>query len=567
MTDSIIEKLTGPGGPFEFVQIEVNGVPCRVFRDTPAYLSSLYETLPHFADKTLVVYEGRRLTYSDATAQAATLAAHLRDKYDIRRGSRVAIVMRNAPEWIVSFLAITSLGAVAVLVNSRGKAGEIAYCLESTSCTLAVTDRRCAEGLDDTTAADIPRLVTDVPEGDEKGSGFLDGILAAAGNMELQTTACDPEDPALILFTSGTTGRPKGAVLTHRGVMTALKTNQFSNALIGAQMAALLGIDLQTLAANRPQTCTLLMFPLFHVSGCHSVLLPSLAQGGKVVLMRRWNAESTLQLIEREKITVFPGVPTMHWDLLQVKDREKYDLSSLSALSIGGQATPVPLLDALKKAFPAAVIGTGYGMTETNGAIALTIGEEFLALPSSAGKAVATSEIRIMKNDGKWAGTKETGEICVRGATVMSGYDNRPEANAECFKDGWFRTGDVGYLDEEQRLYIVDRQTDMVISGGENIYCAEIERVLSEHPSILEDVTFGIPDDRLGEKLVAMVRLRDGESTDAAEIEDFLGKHLAAYKIPKIIAIVEDPLPRNPAGKIPKPKIRELFLSTLDDSE
>ncbi|MCP4301609.1 MAG: long-chain fatty acid--CoA ligase [Gammaproteobacteria bacterium] len=222
---------------------------------------------------------------------------------------------------------------------------------------------------------------------------------------------------------------------------------------------------------------------------------------------------------------------------------------------------------AIQVAFPTAVLGVGYGMTETNGAITLAIGEDLLGAPTSAGKAVATTEIRLMADDGSWAARGTDGEICVRGATIMSGYDNRAEANAESFKDGWFCTGDVGYLDEDQRLYIVDRKTDMVISGGENIYCAEVERVFSQHPAILEAVTFGIPDDRLGEKLIAMVRLRHGESTDAAEIENFLKEHLATYKVPKIIAIVEDPLPRNPAGKIPKPKIRELFLSTLDESE
>jgi len=567
MTDPIIEQLTAAGGPFEFVNIEVGGVPCRVFRDTPSYLGTLYQNLPQFSDKILVVYEGRRLSYADVAAQAATLAAHLRDQHDVGRGSRVAIVMRNCPEWLISFIAITSLGGVAVLVNSRGKPEEIAYCLESTNCSVAIADQRCATGLDDTPAASIPRLVTDVPEGDQAGSGFLDGILAAAGDLALETTDCDPEEPALILFTSGTTGQPKGALLTHRGVMTALQTNQYSNALIGAQMAARYGIDLETLAANRPQSCTLLMFPLFHVSGCHSVLLPALAGGGKIVLMKRWNAETAMGLIESEKITVFPGVPTMHWDLLQVPEREKYDLSSMSSMSIGGQATPVPLLDAIREAFPTAIIGVGYGMTETNGAITLAIGEDLLGAPTSAGKAVATTEIRLMADDGSWAAAGRDGEICVRGATIMSGYDNRPEANAESFKDGWFCTGDIGYLDEHERLYIVDRKTDMVISGGENIYCAEVDRIFSQHPAVLEAVTFGIPDDRLGEKLIAMVRLRHGESTDAAEIDDFLGQHLARYKLPKIIAIVEDPLPRNPAGKIPKPKIRELFLSSLEESE
>ncbi len=562
MTDPITASLTAEGAPFEFVSIEVHGVPCRVFRDTPPYLSTLYENLDAFADRTFAVYEGRRLTYAEVSAQAATLAAHLREEYGIGRGSRVAIVMRNAPEWLISFIAITSLGGVAVLVNSRGTAEDTAYCLKSSECVLAIADRRCSTGLDKTGAADVPCLITDVPVGGETGKGSLDEILATASDdAKLETTECDPEEPALILFTSGTTGRPKGALLTHRGVMTALKTNQFSTALIGAQMAAKYGIDIETLAANRPQPCTLLMFPLFHVSGCHSVLLPSLTQGGKIVFMKRWNAKEALELVESEKITTFPGVPTMHWDLLQVPDRERYDVSSMSSMSIGGQATPLPLLEALREAFPSAVLGVGYGMTETNGAVALTIGDDFLAAPTSAGRAVATTEIRLLGDDGAWAGEGEDGEICVRGATVMSGYDNRPEANAESFLDGWFRTGDVGYIDQDGRLYIVDRKTDMVISGGENIYCAEVERVLQQHPAVLEGSTFGVPDDRLGEKLIATVRLRPDESVDAEGIRSFLSEHLAAYKVPKGIIIRDEPLPLNAAGKILKGQLRESYLA------
>lgn len=562
MTESIVDRLTAKGAPFEFETVSVRGTRCRVFKNTPPYLSTLYANLDVFSDRIFAVYEGRRLSYADVIAQAATLAAHLREHHDIGRGSRVAIVMRNAPEWVVAFLAITSLGGVAVLVNSRGTADDIAYCLTSTKCDLAIADRRCAGGLGNTEAAELPCLVTDVPVAGETGSGSLDEILATASAGQLEHTECAPEDPALILFTSGTTGHPKGALLTHRGVMTALRTNEFSNALIGAQMAARYGIDLETLAANRPQPSTLLMFPLFHVSGCHSVLLPALVQGGKIVFMRRWNAEDALRLVETEKITTFPGVPTMHWDLLQVADRDKYDLTSMSALSIGGQATPVPLLEALQQAFPSAVIGTGYGMTETNGAITMTIGDEFIADPKSCGKAVATTDIRMLGDDGEWADDGEPGEICVRGATVMAGYDNRPEANAEAFRDGWFRTGDVGYFDSAQRLYIVDRQTDMVISGGENIYCAEVERVCSEHPAVLEVATFGVPDDRLGEKLIGMLRLRDGHATQAADIRSYLEANLAAYKVPKDILIVDEPLPRNPAGKVLKPVLREQYRSS-----
>lgn len=558
MSSEAIRQLTAPGGPFEFTQVTINDMQCKVFKDTPLCITSIFSALEQYEERDLAVYAQRRLTYRQAIDQAALLAQHLNVAFGIGKGNRVAIAMRNAPEWLVAFLAVTSLGAIPALVNSRGTADEIAYCITSTQCGLVLTDMQTEEGLDETSAGQLPRMTFDLTQmltlkGETRTlshSGRPPALLQAES---------DPDETALILFTSGTTGRPKGALLTHRGVLTALRTNQYSSAIIGIRMAEKYGIDLQTLAANQPQPCTLLMFPLFHVSGCEAVFLTGILQGAKIVMMPKWNGSEALRLIESEKITMFPGVPTMYWDMLRTENRKDFNVQSLVSLSVAGQSTPLPLFAAIKEAFPNAIIGCGYGMTETNGAISLIIGEDLIENPTSVGHAVATAEIKLMKDETAEAAIGERGEICVRGATVMKGYDNRPDANEKSFADGWYRTGDIGVFDENNMLYIVDRSTEMVISGGENIYCAEVERVLNQATDVLEAVTFGMPDDRLGEKLIALIRTHEGSTQSVEGILDFVRQGLAVYKLPAEVYLIDEPLPRNATGKVLKNSARELY--------
>jgi len=418
--------------------------------------------------------------------------------------------------------------------------------------------RSYAPKLGATDIADLNHCVFDLETGTLSSNGQTMALNDAS--LEIPAVSRGPEDPAIVIFTSGTTGRPKGAVLTHQGLMTGLKTNQFSSTIIGMQMAAKFGIDLATLAANRPQSSTLLMFPLFHVSGCLSIMIQALVDGGKIVMLKKWDSKQALEFMQAEKVTAFPGVPSMHWDLLQVPNREDYDLSTLVSVSVAGQSISQTMLKAVSEAFPNVVLGTGYGMTEANGAVTLTIGEDLLNNPTSAGQKVATTEIVIMDEDDNTLGIDEVGEICLRGATIMQGYYKQDEANAKCLRGGWYHTGDVGYLDQQGRLYIVDRQTDMIISGGENIYCAEVERVLLQHEAVHEAVTFGIPDERLGEKLIAMVRLRTGQNASAEDIVAFAGEHLAKYKIPTDTLIIDQPIPRNDTSKAMKPQSREMYF-------
>jgi long-chain acyl-CoA synthetase len=552
-----VAAFTAPGQPFELSEGEVRGARCRIFRHAPRSLAQLYPAARAHDTKVFTVMDGTRLTYAEVFAQAAALATQL-SRRGVGRGTHVAIAMRNRPEWLVAFIAISALGAVPVLVNSRGAAAELAYSLTYTGCRHLIADERCAalvaHELSDPALAGV--VVGEVPAACAHWRSFA-SLTAAAAAQTLPVTECAPEDPALIMFTSGTTGEAKGAVLNHVGLLTALMANQLSGALLGARMAAQLGVDPAALARQAPQPCTLLVFPLFHTSGCLSVFLTTLARGGKIVFLPRWNVTDALTLVQRERVTALPAVPTMLWDVLQAPELADSDTASLMSLGTGGQALPQNLLQAIQARFPRALLGTGYGMTETNGMVSLAVGEEFLRHPDSAGRPLATAELRIADEQGHALPAGVAGEVCVRSAQNMIGYWERPEADAAVFRDGWLRTGDIGYLDAEGFLYIIARLTDMIISGGENIYCAEVERVLTQHPQVREVATFGVPDARLGEKLLAVIVAREGTAVDGAQLAEFCRTRLAQYKVPREWRFEAGPLERTATGKVLKAQVRE----------
>ena len=518
------------------------GHKIRVFAENHAYLSQVLKRLETYGEREFIVHEDVRLTFAESRTQAARLAHHLANQCAIEPGDRIGLVLPNSPEWMLSFIAISAIGAVPALINARAGADEVNHCLSSTHCRLCIHQRNdLAAEISDLTLAETQRILSDPVD------------------HPLPETPRGPDDEALLMFTSGTTGLPKGASLSHEGVLTALKTIEYSGALIAKGMAEAFGIDYGTLAGMRPPPVNLLIFPLFHVSGCHAVFLTSLLQGGKVVLMTRWNAEEAVALMAREKVTAFPAVPTMHRDLLRLESLAEHDLSSLTSLSVGGQATPPALLADIHRAFPSAVMGTGYGMTESNGTVTLMIGSEFIDNPRSAGRPVSTVDVEVRDDQGRTLPANATGEIHIRGSTLMTAYANSEHDPFDA--DGWFATGDLGYLDGDGLVYIVDRKTDMVISGGENIYCAEVERVLDQHPSVRESAAFGLPDERLGEKLVAtVVPHADGDLTEAVLIDHCVGR-LAKHKAPKQVRIQRRPLPRNASGKTIKAQVKQEYLA------
>lgn len=535
--DPILAALTGRGSPFEIG--DVGGM--RQFVRAPDSLADLIEQArAHGAHEAVVEAEGisrsRAFTYDQIFAWGDRVAAEL----DIRPGERVALCLRNRAEWIVAFIAVIRAGGVTALMNSRGSPAELVAMIDEVSPTLVIAD------------AERSALIR---EGGYTGrllDNLSDPAASSTGGPPAAHRAA-PDDPAVILFTSGTTGRVKGAVLSHRNIVTGLMNVQMSGAMVIENLVRAHGVPRDVLLANMPQPAALLVFPLFHISGLAAGFLSPFLAGGKIVIMRRWDANAALSLIASEHITQFSAVPTMLWDLLHTAELAEADLSSLRNVASGGQALPVNLLEAVRAACPQAMMGTGYGLTECAGSIAQAVGEDFLRQPASAGRVMPLIDLRIEDPSGNPLPPGQAGEIVVRGAQVMLGYHGRPEATAEVLSaDGWLRTGDVGLVDEEGYIFIVDRAKDMIISGGENIYCAEVERALGEMPGITECAAIGIADERLGEVLVAVVR---GEG-DERGVTDWVSERLARYKAPARVAFVNQPLPRNAVGKVDKIALR-----------
>lgn len=541
----VLARVTGPGSPFEIG--ERDGL--RQFVAAPPDLNLLIESARRFADRTCVVdFDSagteRRMSYDQVFAWRDQLVPILH----IARGDRIAIAMRNRAEWLVAFLAVMKAGGVAVLVNSRGSGPELLAMLEDVDPAVVLADAERAAAIND---AGFKGRVLDLTRPFDEQE-----IARRTGDPAPDAGVAKATDPCAILFTSGTTGRVKGAVLSHRNVITGLMTTQMSGMVVLGNMAAQMGTTPEALIAQMPQQASLLVYPLFHISGLGSGFLSPFLGGGKVVIMRRWDAEEAARLIAAEQVSMFSAVPTMLWDILHRARIDGTSLSSLRNIGCGGQALPVNLVEEVHALCPHAQIGTGYGMTECSGAIAQAVGPEFMARPAAAGRRLSMVDVRIEGPDGGIL-PGETGEIVVRGAQVMSGYWNRPEDTAAVLTaDGWLRTGDVGIVDEDDYVFIVDRKKDMVISGGENIYCAEVERVLGTIPGLTECAAFGLPDERLGERLVAVVIAPD---IDEAGVIEWVGSRLARYKAPTRVAVTTTQLPRNALGKVDKIALRKLW--------
>lgn len=538
--DPVFAEVTAPGAPFEIG--ERDGV--RTFVNAPSDLGQLLESARRFGDQTMIVdFDGpegeRRLSYAEVFAWRDRLVGHL----GIRRGERVAICMRNRAEWMVAFLAVIKAGGVAAVLNSRGAGAEVAAMIADVDPALVIADRERAATIRD---GGYQGRVLDLTQP-------LDAVAAAAEDGVI----AGPNDPCAILFTSGTTGRGKGAVLSHRSLITGLLGTQLTGSMVLHNMARQYGVPVETIMQQVPSQAILQVYPLFHISGLGSAFLAPMLSGGKIVVMRRWDAAEAVRLIAREQVTQLSTVPTMLWDMVHKARLADADLSSLRNIGSGGQALPLNLLEEVRRLCPHSMLGTGYGMTETSGAIAQAVGEDFLQARASAGRVLPLVDMRILRPDGSLCETGESGEITVRSAMVMSGYWNRPEETAAALTpDGWLRTGDIGFQDEGGYITIVDRSKDMVISGGENIYCAEVERVLSELPEVRECATFGIADERMGELLVAVLHA-DGLEEHA--VREWVAARLARYKAPAKVVFSPGPLPRNHSQKIDKIALRALW--------
>ena len=553
----VLRTLTAAGQPYELIETTVLGRDCRFFKNAPATLRELFADSA--SDATFLVYEDERLTFAEALNKSAQIAQLLMRDYGIAKGDRVAISIRNYPEWVLTFMAITSIGGIAVAMNSLWRPDEMAYGLNDSGAKVLIADderlerfAQIEEPLSIRTIAVRTAAYTDSPE--------LSTLLALQaethGHLVMPEQRPEPEDDATILYTSGSTGHPKGVVSCHRNILAALLSWELYQTC-GAAMLP------EPPPPPAQQAATLLAVPLFHATGSHAVYLASYRHQRKLVAMYKWDAAIAAQLIEAEKISSFIAPAAMTGDLVQEATRTQRDLSTLASVGGGGAPRAPEQVRSIEKSFVNALPGTGWGMTETN-AIGTGIGGgDYLEHPESSGRCSAVMELKVIDEQGNELAANARGELLIRGAGVFRGYWNRPDANAETFlPGGWMRTGDVAYLDDEGYLYIVDRIKDLVIRGGENIGCGEVEAALLEHPLIQEASVYAIPDERLGEEVGTTLYVSAAIEED--ELTGFLQTRLAKFKIPRHISQQQQPLPRTASGKILKRDLREEACQRLE---
>ena len=552
--DQAWAELTGPGGPFEITTVDVGGVPIRTFAAAPPSVRELWLSTLAFSDRDYLVYGDERITYGEAHGQVAAIANWMMDQ-GVRPGDRVAVAMRNYPEWMLIYWAGVSIGVAVVGMNAWWTAVEMAYGLKDSAPKVVFADGeridRIGEQPDMLGEALLVAVRADnAPAG---AVAFAD-VLARGG--ALPELAIDPEADACIFYTSGTTGFPKGAQLTHRGCVNNLMNMMFAGQVTALATQRATGV-IPDPEAPVPIPVTLVTTPLFHVTANNCGAYATTAAGGKMVLMYRWDAGEALKLIERERVSSVSGVPVMARELVTHPDFGNHDTSSLLTVGGGGAQIQPDLVDKIEKTVATARPNTGYGMTETCGIITSISGDFFVDKPASCGRAMPSFEAKVVDDDGATVPAGQTGELWVRGASVIKGYINRPDATAESITDGWLHTGDVARIDEQGFIFLVDRKKDMVLRGGENVYCAEVEATLHQHPAVAECCVFGVPDARLGEEVAAAVVLRPGESISAEALRQHCIGLAAKHKAPRYVWLLDEPLPRNASGKFLKRELRD----------
>ncbi|TVR27339.1 MAG: AMP-dependent synthetase [Ilumatobacter sp.] len=566
------DELTAEGGPFSTTEIEVRGVPIRVFDSAPPDMRAVWAVNAAHADKTYVVYEDERYTYAEISAQVRALAALLHDQHGVGRGDRVALAMRNYPEWVVGYWATVSLGAAVVGMNAWWTGPEMEFGLTDSRPKVLIADderlERVLPHLDTVREGGPLHLITvrsdrELPD---DASRWTDVVRPDEAPAELPDVEIDPDDDACIFYTSGTTGFPKGAQLTHRGSVHNIMHLVFWSMVTGMADAKAIAAgerEAPTDPAEAPaQPVFMAPTPLFHVTACNCILHPATMAGGRVVLTYKWDPGRALELIEREGVTNFSGVPTMSRELIQHPDWEKRDTSTLQGMGGGGAALQPDLVGKIDKSLKKGAPSTGYGLTETHGIVTANSAKFFVDKPESCGPVVPTLDAKLVDDAGNdlEPGPDVVGQLCVRGSVVIKGYLNRPEATADAIRDGWFNTGDIARIDADGFVYIVDRAKDMVLRGGENVYCSEVETVIYQHDDVAEAAVFGMPDERLGEAVAAAIVRRPGSTLTEDELRAFLVERMAKHKIPSKVWFLDEQLPRNANGKFVKRDLRAQLL-------
>jgi long-chain acyl-CoA synthetase len=552
-------QLTGPGGLFEVVTEEVRGRPMQVYKERMKALRQICDVAGARGDQTFVVYGDREISCADFVALSNSVSEGLRS-VGVSHGDRVAVLSQNNPEWCMSFWATVNLGAILVGLNGWWTTDEVIYGLQDSGARVLVADakrfERIAGDLDQCPDLEHVFLI------DADPSAFPQGGVATLHRFDELTTNPSPnvptdpiheDDYAVIFYTSGTTGRPKGAISTHRSMIANLQ-----NTMYGAVAGPMAGNVAPIPPSASGQTVALFTSPLFHVSGCHSTLVVGLLAGLKLVMIEgRFAPESALQLIQDHGVSVWATVPTMVWRVCEYPGRHDYDTSTVTSVAFGGSPSADELQRKVHDTFPNVKSTTNaYGLTESSSVATAISGQDAIDRPTSVGQPVPTLELAIRDDAGNAVPIGQTGEVTMYGPLIMAGYWNKPEATADTVRDGWLHTGDIGYVDDDGFLYITDRKKDMIIRGGENIYCVEIENRLVEHPAIADAAVIGVPHPELGEEVKAVVQLEPGEALSEAEVQQWVAEGLAAFKVPAYVDVQVEQLPRNASGKLLKNVLR-----------
>ena len=558
--------LTAPGTPGEMEDLVIRGVKTRTWKNLPPSLRSVVEMGRAHGEKIFLVYEDERVSYEGFYRAVSTLARQLQAD-GVGKGDRVAIIMRNLPEWVPAFYAAASIGAVVTPLNAWWTGPELEYGLTDSGTKVVLVDAERYERLrehlpncPDLKHIYVSRAREEIAHPMVRTLESVIGAPPTWGNLPdqpLPPVDILPDDDATIFYTSGTTGKPKGALASHR----AVNSNIMAGAISGARAFLRRGEKPPEPDPTAIQRATLLSVPFFHATGCFAVLNPSLVGGAKLVMMHKWDVVRAFELIEREHIQSAGGVPTIAWQLIEHPLRKNYDLSSLESVSYGGAPSAPELVRKIQETFPKSAAGNGWGMTETCATVTNHGSEDYANRPDSCGPAVPVSDLQIRDvADGVTVLPANTlGELWARGPQVVTLYWNKPEATAQTFVDGWVRTGDLARLDDEGFCFIMDRAKDMLIRGGENIYCIEVENVLYDHPAIMDAAVVGIPHRTLGEEPGAVVTLKPGASATEAELRAHVAERLAAFKVPVKVKFWPETLPRNANGKILKNELKKLF--------
>ena len=548
--DRITKAVTAPGQMFELTEVTRRGVTMPAFKNAPP---SVVHYFAHFCnekkDETFLVEGDQRMTFGEVWHAATHVAHSLATEHGIEKGDRVGIAARNSSNWIVAYMGILMAGGCATLLNGWWTGEELAYGIKLCECKLVLADPQRAARLED---EDHPARVIVFDHG--VPSQGLASVWAAGDTAMKMLGQIGPDDLATILYTSGSTGHPKGAYSDHLGVVSGTMNYV-------CQTAMMLQLLTERGEAPTVQPSALVAVPLFHVTGEVPLFLQSFAMGRKLVLMPKWDATEALRLLAEEQITYFVGVPLMSYEIAVHPEREKYDLSQCKTFAGGGAARPIEHVKKIKDAFQDDYPVLGYGLTETNGVGAGNLNENYLAKPSSTGMpSLPLVDMAILDDDGTPLEQGVIGEVSIRSVCNFLGYWKDEDATRAAYSDeAYFRTGDLGYLDEDNYLFIVDRKKDIIIRGGENISCLEVEEAIYAHPAVAECSVFGLPDERFGEIPAAVYHTHEGRDLTPEDLQEFLHEHIAAFKVPTIMWRSEEQLPRLGTQKVDKRTVKATF--------